>query len=960
MNAPLPPSASAALLAASQVDPIIAVETALAKLAPNSAPGISFIGAMKNAWNSARGAAAQTNRIHGGRAAGELLAAAADRLLSLLLIFAAQRAGMIESGPVTAAASGGSDVAAAPAGGNDARGTVPGVALLAMGSYGRRELAPHSDIDLLLLHGDNIPDEKLEAFVGNLLRPLWDCGWQVGHAVRSKAECIRAMEDAAAGDNAVETATSVLEARFVTGDREFADSFYKDDLQDFFKRRGRAFVDAKFEETIKRWQGWSVYRTQPNLKESPGALRDYQLAVWIDRASQLSGHLPRLQHRPLVSETAIAEAQAGYERLLTFRCSLHALCRRKQDVLDFAMQQAVADDLGYVTQEEFRGQEQLLRDYYRSATAVHRLANTVTRRYLEERAVATRDIERLRRRRIDADFTRIGDYLYASRDDLFAGDDWIEPAFRAFLHSARLTIRVSTDVAEAIRSRIPNITDAQRRSPDAAAHFDTLIRSRENVAMALRAMRDIGLLGAYMPEFSEIEGLVISDVFHDYTVDEHTLYVVEAADRLYQSVETFDQFRRRILENLPRPQILRLACLFHDLGKCRGAPGHSERGALMMPQIGERMGLSEADVRTLIFLVQEHLTLSKVSQRRDTGEGLLLKNLAEKIGTKERLDLLFLLTYCDSISVGHGSYPLWKDALLAELYKGILQHIKVEPADAPPPSTESQRLTPPVFADDPGALEARLLAWASNDSDRALALEHCHRVPKRYMVEVRLDEAVSHLETLRRMRMSGQEAAAAVRGSGDLVDMWVVSTDRPKRFSQICGSFLGAGVNVISAIAYTREDGIILDHFRIAPGLEGGRPDAGFWAKIAQTVEDTLHGKGDFRARIETARKRIPRVPLISRRIEPEIRVDNKLSDKFTVVDVICGDRIGLLYGLSRALADLSCDIHFAKISTNQGLVTDVFYISESGGGQVSDPEKMTNIRRLLKAVAADFQEAHR
>ncbi len=567
------------------VDPIAPVEAALAQLGPSSAPGISFIAAMKNAWSSTRSAAAQVNRTQGGRAAGELLAANADRLLTLLLNFSAQRAGIDASG-------------------------VPGVALLAMGSYGRCELAPFSDIDLLLLHSESLDSEKLEAFVGNLLRPLWDCGWQVGHAVRSKAECIRAMEDAAAGDNAVETATSVLEARFVAGDREFADSFYKQDLPEFFKHRGRAFVDSKFEETIKRWAGWSVYRTQPNLKESPGALRDYQLAVWIDRASQLSGHLPRLNNLPLVSKTAIDEAQAGYERLLTFRCSLHALCRRKQDVLDFAMQQAVSDDLGYVNLEDLRGPEQLLRDYYRAATAVHRLAQTVTRRYLEERAVASRDIERLRRRRVDEDFTRIGDYLYASRSDLFSGEDWIEPAFRAFLHAARLSIKVSQDVSEAIRSRLPSMTDAQRRSPQAAAHFDTLICSRENVAMALRAMRDIGLLGAYMPEFGEIEGLVISDVFHDFTVDEHTLCVVEAGDRLYQSIESFDQFRRRILESLPRPQLLRLACLFHDLGKSRGAPGHSERGALMMPLIGERLGLSEADVRTLIFLVQEHLTLS--------------------------------------------------------------------------------------------------------------------------------------------------------------------------------------------------------------------------------------------------------------------------------------------------------------------------------------------------------------
>jgi [protein-PII] uridylyltransferase len=389
----------------------------------------------------------------------------------------------------------------------------------------------------------------------------------------------------------------------------------------------------------------------------------------------------------------------------------------------------------------------------------------------------------------------------------------------------------------------------------------------------------------------------------------------------------------------------------------------------MMPRIGERLGLIAADVRMLIFLVQEHLTLSKVSQRRDPGEGGLLKNLAEKIGSKEKLDLLYLLTYCDSISVGQGSFPLWKDALLAELYLGIAQQISTPEhkggtsilmANVGIPAATKSGFAAGVFADDPNALEARLQTWAQSDEDRALAAEHCRRVPKRYLVEVSYEEACFHLETLKRMRASNKEAAAAVRGSGDLVDMWVVSTDRPKRFSQICGAFLGHGVNVISAIAYTRDDGIILDHFRVTLGFDSDSGDEELWKKIAAGIEDTLMGKGDFLKKIEAARRRIPRTPLISRRIDPEIRVDNKLSDKFTIVDVICGDRIGLLYGLSRALADLSCDIHFAKISTNQGLVTDVFYISEFGGGQIADPEKMLNVKRLLKAVGSDFQEANR
>lgn len=919
---------------AERSDPFTPVAAAFDDLPLDSAPGLTCIGAIKGAWARARALAAETNRTQGGRAAGELLSSFADRLMALLYSFAAKRTGMAPDVPVG----------------------LPGIAVLAMGSYARRELAPYSDLDILIMHAEGIPDARLELLVSRLLRPLWDAGLQVGHAVRSREHCVRAMQEVGTGEHALETTTALLEARFVAGYRPFADVLYNEDLPQFFRRFGRVFVEAKHEETLRRWQGQSVYRTQPHLKDSPGAMRDYQLAVWLDQAAQLSGHLPRLEDRPLVSQALIEEARAGYERLLTFRVSLHAICSRRQDVLDFAMQQAVARDLAYEGTEELKAPEVLLRDYFRAATAVYRLASTVTRRYQEERAIATQDQERLRRRPVDEDFTRVGDYLYAARRGVFDGVDWMEPAFRAFLHAANLGIAVSQDVGEAIRARLLELHDALRRHHDAAGYFLTLLRARGHVARTLRSMRDMGLLGSYLPEFGEVEGLAIHDVYHDYTVDEHTLCAVEAVDRLYQTAEPGSQFKQAVLNGLPRPYLLRLACLVHDLGKSRGGAEHSERGALMVPAIGERLGLSAADVRTLIFLVEEHLMLSKVSQRRDPGEGGLLQTLARKIGSKERLDLLYLLSYCDAAAVGHASFPAWKDTLLEELYRGVRAELPLAHAAAsepqPPPAQAA-----PVEANE---LEAGLLAWARDDADRALAAEHCGRVPPRYLVEVGLDEAILHLETLKRMRASGQEASIAVHGSGGLVGMWVVSTDRPRRFSQICGAFLGHGVNIVSAIAYTRSDGIILDHFRVAPGPDLTQADEQFWARLAAGVEDTLTGKQDFQKRIEAARRRIPFRPLITRQLEPEVRVDNKLSDRYTVVDVVCGDRIGLLYGLSRALGDLGCDIHFAKIATTQGIVTDVFYVTEVGGAQVTDPEKMLNIKRLLRAVAADFQEAKR
>jgi [protein-PII] uridylyltransferase len=916
------------------------VSDALQKLMGDTPPGITLIGAMKNVWATVRNDAVRTNRKEGGRAAGQTLTLGADRIVELLLSWSTHRA----DGPGW-----------------------KNIAVLALGSYGRRELAPYSDIDLMILYDESLPDVVLEPAVGNFLRPLWDCGWQVGHSVRTPQECLRTMADTSGGANTIETATAVMEARYVAGDRAFAESFLRETLPSFFRKYGRAFVESKFEETLSRWRGQSVYRTQPNLKESPGALRDFQLAIWIDQASRLSGHLPRLTNHPLVSDEAIARAREGYERILTFRVALHSLCRRKQDVLDYPMQEAVAQELGFVGSDELKPAEQLLRDYFQAATAVHRLAGTVTRRYQEERAVATRNIEKLRRRPVDADFTRIGDYLYSSSTEALKGPGWVEAAMRGMLHCARLGITLGQDVSELIRSRLPEMTPEMQKDPAVAAQFMLLMRERSNVAFALRLMRDTGLLGAYMPEFAQIEGLVINDTFHDYPVDEHTLHVVHGIDRLYESVESYDQFRRRLLETLPRPYLLRLACLFHDLGKSRGAPGHSQRGALMVPLIGERTGLTASEMRTLIFLVEEHLTLSKVSQRRDPNEGGILKALAAKIGTKEHLDLLFLLTYSDSQAVGKGSYPLWKDALLTELYTSLLGLLETDKSSGGTSVIARQVAQPGaggaverLQSVEPATLDERLLAWAPDEAMRAFAQKHLALVPRRYLSEVSLEEAISHLEALRRLETGNQEAVAAVSGSGGLVDMWVVCVDRPKRFSQICGAFLGTGVSVISAIAYTRTDGVILDHFRIAPSVDNESPDDTFWAKIASTVVETLAGRIDFRKQIEAVRKRFVRAPQITRQLEPELRVDNSISDHHTVVDVICGDRVGLLYGLTRALADLSCEIHFAKISTNQGLVTDVFYVSELNGEKVTDPEKMLNIRRLLKAVASDFQGAAR
>ncbi len=903
--------------------------------------GNAQAGALKITLAAIRQQAREINQIKGGRSAGEFLSDQMDKVLRMLLEFAGKKSGM--------------------------RTGSPGIALLGMGSYGRRDQAPYSDVDILILHNRSESvrentgngDVKLETLTSTLLRPLWDAGLIVGHAVRTPSECIAMMEDQEEQDKALETASALLEARFVAGDFALANLFLKNDLASFFQRRGRPFVEAKFEEAIRRHHrlGESIYRTQPNLKESPGGLRDYQLALWIDRASQLSGHLPRLNERPLISPESIAEAKQGYDQILTFRTALHSAGGRKQEVLDFQMQTALAKELNIIGSDELQGSELLLRQYFKSATAVYRLADTVIRRYREEHAIASRDIDQLRRRPVDENYTRIGDFLYFAKDCELRGPDWLPTAFTAFQHAARLGVSFSQEVIAAIRENFPRLDDATRRDPVAAKTFMELLSRRSNVAHVMRLMRDVGLLGQYLPEFGELEYLVVNDIFHDYAVDEHTLFLFDFVDRLYASGDSQQRFRRGILERLGRAEILRLACLFHDLGKSRGGAGHSKRGAIMVPQICERLGISQTDTRTLIFLVEFHLLLSRTSLRRDTGDDQMIADLAQKIGTHERLDLLYLLTWADSSAVGSGSFTQWKDELLTELYMRLYE--QMSRAQGSPSAAPSQTSA---------ELEVLLMATAQSPEDAQHIKEHCTNVPRRYLVEVGLAEARLHVDLItelmeRRKIDKPSESQISVRGGGELVDLWIASIDRPKRFAQICGAFLGQGVSVVSAIAYTRSDGIILDRFRVsytASLNSSTKPDEAFWQKLGSEIENSLSGTADARAKIEAVRKRISLTPLVSRSIEPDVRIDNKISETYTVLDVICGDRIGLLYGLSRALADFGCSIHFAKVETNQGMATDVFYVSEVNGGKVLDVEKGHNIKLLLKAVANDFQSSKR
>ena len=828
----------------------------------------------------------------------------------------------------------------------------PPLALVAIGGYGRAELNPHSDIDFMFLHdGQVVAGRKasphLQRLVDGLLYPLWDIGLKVGHSVRS-------LEDAVKMANTdMQSKTSMIEARFITGDEKLFKKFQKNLVTKCVTKYVDKYIVLRLADQASRREkfGNSASMQEPNVKSGCGGLRDYQNLLWMTFFKHRTLSLAELQQLEFVSLAERKQLEAAYDFLLRVRTEMHYHTERATDVLGKNLQPAIASNLGYADRSPSQRIEKFMRVFYSHSRNIYLITRTLEQRMALAPPPPSLLKSLLPRRRAPA--PEPVDGLKFINGEIRAGSSRIfrdQPRrlMRVFLHSQQRGLRLHPDLAQLIRNQLSLADREFQNDAHVRETFLAILNQRGNVAPILRAMHEVGLLGKYIPEFGKLTCLVQHEFYHQYTADEHTLMCLEQLDRIWEVREPRYAAYAPLFQKLEHPYLLYLALLLHDTGKPQGHGNHSELGGRLSDRVSKRLQLDGVAAHTLRSVIENHLLMASLSQRRDLDDPFVIHNFVKQVQTTETLSLLTLLTFADSLATSDKLWNGFKDALLWSLYDkavplltGGTEFIRAE---------EKQR---ELLQEEVGRL-----AGAQFSGDEVAA--HFNSLPARYFqihpaAEIFNDLDVTH--TFMRQQVSADDNLLVPvvdwrndpdRGCNAVK---ICTWDRAGLFGKITGSFSAAGLNILSAQIFTRADGIALDTFYVTDARTGNLADREQREEFQKVLNKMLAG-GELDVKSLIARHKITR-PLYQaytgEKIPTLFHFDNSASETRTVIEIETEDRVGLLYAISETLAALELDISAAKICTEKGAAIDVFYIHEAGGGKILAPERQKKIETKLR-----------
>ncbi len=796
--------------------------------------------------------------------------------------------------------------------------------VIALGGYGRGELHPSSDIDLMVVY-DGALSPFVQRVMQELLYTLWDLGLQVGHSLRSLEDCV------AMARTDFPSRTSMQEARFIDGDRRLftrlgrvlRDNVYRQDFGEFL-----TMTLAEREQRYRKF-GASPYIGEPNVKESAGGLRDMHTAMWLGAAKFGTRTLRELADKGLISPREQAGADAALTFLWRARNELHFFSGHKNDVLTRDLQPKIAKNLGYENEGDTLGVERFMHDYYLHARRIHRMSRRLIAR-CQDTLSRRGSAERRQRQQALADGLVFydGRLHLADRDPDPLRKDPIR-LLRVFWHLHRLGCDLAPDLERAIEDSLDVIDDAFRTSPAARDVFLDICRAWGRVALTLSEMHELGVLGRYLPEFGALTCLVQYDVYHKFSADQHSLLAVEHLEALAPGRSAESEGAAQVFHEVEKPGLLMLGMLLHDIGKAKGH-GHVAKGIPLIRALTRRLGLPEADGAMVDFLVAHHLTMSHIAQRRDIDDPRTIADFADTVGDPQRLRMLYLLTFADMRAVGPGVLTGWQAAILHELYRRTLVRLTGGREDKPNRTQLVQRLRE-VMRD-----EVPLQAMKA----------HVALVGDRYLTNTSVQRMAEHL------RLVAQVETAPVAtelfhhpdlGSSDLV---VVTRDVPGLFALIAGTLAAHGVNIISAQISTRADGVAIDTFQVNDPTGEVVTSATQWNRLLDALRAVLVREQTVDALLQR-RQRAGRAAAAFGR--PKITVDNQLSDTDTVVEVKCSDRLGLLYLITRTFSAEGLDIASARIATEIDQALDTFYVHGHDGRKLDEPAGTARIRASLE-----------
>ncbi len=839
-------------------------------------------------------------------------------------------------------------------------------AIVALGGYGRGELAPFSDVDILLLHPGRGQRQEFKTLAERVLYLLWDIGLTVGHSFRSIRECVgMAKED-------LHSRNAMAESRFIAGSQAVFLRLLDELNREVFnkKRELDTFLKSMRVELEERYAkfGSAVCVQEPNVKESPGGLRDLHTALWLGQAKFRCRGLYELQSQGHISGAQYASAYNAYDFLARVRNEAHFSTGRRTDLLTLELQPLVAYNLGYKRKRVFFASELFMRDYYRQAHELHQFCKNFMERVLESHDKG-RLFSRRARTKVQGEFQVREGKLYASQESAQVSGAPVR-LIEAFSAAQATGLDISEALRQSIRSNLFLVNRNFRSSPEVNREFLQILQRRGRVARTLRQMHQAGFLGKLLPEFARITFLVQHDHYHQYTIDEHTLRALEALDLIASEQDPKLARFAKVFNQIQDSAVLYLALLLHDCGKGHGRD-HASKGVRMAERVCTQLRLDSPSTSQVLFLVKHHLLMARLSQRRDLAEEALIEEFVATVGTLDQLNMLLLLTYADASTVGPDAWNPWKGELLWELYSHARSSLTgSKPARWDPHRTallkqQIVRQLLPEFL--PGDVERRFAIrktdWWADIFAEFLPAEverHFAMLPERYLRTTEADQIAQQLRLIKRLAREPLAVDWQTLESGHCTRMTICTRDSKGLFARIAGTLTAHGINILSADINTREDGVVIDTFKVCAVGSHAPISAERWPVIEQSLKAAIQGDYDVGAAVEkwlAGTKHRGKKRGRHHSIKPSVCFDSEASATSTVIEVRAEDEPGLAFKIARTLASLGLNITFAKIASEKNHALDVFYVSNAAGRKLIPNEIPTIERALLEALDAGFSD---
>jgi [protein-PII] uridylyltransferase len=814
------------------------------------------------------------------------------------------------------------------------------MAIVATGGYGRGLLAPGSDIDLLFL----LPYRQTpwgESVAEYMLYVLWDLGFKVGHATRNVDQCLKM----ALGDMTIRTA--LLDIWLVQGDAQLFAELTDRLRAEVFAGTARKFIDAKMAERDDRHKriGESRYKVEPNVKDGKGGLRDLHTLHWLSKYLFGGEVGPPTVQAGIFTPTEVAAYRRSEDFLWSVRCLLHFVTGRAEERLTFELQPQMAEILGYRRSGGQLPVERFMKHYFLVAKDVGDLTTILCSALemqqlksaprLRNRLLAPLNWRTRRQVRERTDFRIDNDRLNIADRDVFVRDP--VNLIRLFMQAAATDAFLHPDAIRQLRRSLRLINDDLRNNPEANRLFLELLTSKSNSEASLRRMNEAGVIGRFIPQFQRIVGMTQFNMYHHFTVDEHLLQTVgqlqyieggDAGEQLPLSSEIFPGIKNR--------KLLYVAAFLHDIGKGQ-VEDHSIVGARVARQVCPRLGLTSAETETVAWLIEHHLTMSTIAQTRDISDPKTVRQFADIVQSPERLKLLLLLTVADIRAVGPGTWNGWKGQLLRTLY------YETEPLVAGGHTKVERRAR---VAEAEEALRAELSATPSTELDAYVT-----RFSPDYWLRTDTAKQVAHWRLVKQAEASGQTVATDFVSDAfnAITEVTVYAPNHPRLLALFAGACAANGANIRGAHITTTRDGYALDTFLFAREFPNDEDEARRARRIGETMIKLL--KGEERAKSVLTKRRFSPSRIDAFSVEPEVIINNALSDQFTVIEVAGRDRTGLLYDLTTALSDLSLDISSAHITTYGEKAVDVFYVTDLTNKKIDSAARQATIAERLERV---------